>query len=351
MKKFRNIITIGMIVAIITTILTGYDCKMASATTKLAVTEGKPVKAGVLLYRADDQFISEVSKSLQDIQKENPNKVEFIFFDGKNDQFTQNKQLDELLKNGVDLLLVNLVDTAFTKDVVDKSKENNVAVVFFNREPVSIEAIRSYSKACFVGTDAKQAGILQGRILIKDWNDNKAIIDRNGDGIMQYVMLIGERNNIEAMERTKYSVLTINNVGIQTEEVAAQVCDWDKNIAKNTTEALLLRYGDKIEVIISNNDSMAAGAILALQAQGFNKGDPRKTIPIVGVDATLEAQELIKKGYMTGTVLQDPRAMAEALYATGMNLVVGKSAIAGTKYKFDDTGVAIRLPYEEYIPK
>ncbi|GKX65717.1 galactose ABC transporter substrate-binding protein [Inconstantimicrobium mannanitabidum] len=342
MKVLKNIVIKIIIPIFLIATLLSYNVN--------AVVEGRPVKVGVFLYRLDP-FISLVKESLENIQKQNPGKVEFTFFDANNDQTVQNRQIDDLLMKGTDLLLVNLVDTKFTRDVVNKTKESNVPVVFFNREPVSIEAIRSYSKACFVGTDAKQAGILQGQMLIDIWNRNKNIIDRNKDNIMQYVMLQGEKNNLEAIDRTKYSVLTINNAGIPTEEIALQDCDWNKDIAKDVMTALLLRYGDKIEVIISNNDAMAEGAIEALQAQGFNNGNPLKTLPVVGVDAIPSAQELIKKGYMSGSVVQDPQAMAEALYLAGMNLVNGKSAIDGTKYKFDETGVAIRLPYTKYIVK
>lgn len=343
MKVLKNIVIKIIIPIFLITTLISYNVN--------AVVEGRPVKVGVFLYKLDDPFISLVKESLENIQKENSGKIEFTFFDANNDQTLQNRQIDDLLRKGTDLLLVNLVDTKFTRDVVNKTKESNVPVVFFNREPVSIEAIRSYSKACFVGTDAKQAGILQGQMLIDIWNRNKNIIDRNKDNIMQYVMLQGEKNNLEALDRTKYSILTINNAGIPTEEIALQDCDWNKDIAKDVMSALLLRYGDKIEVIISNNDAMAEGAIEALQAQGFNNGNPLKTLPVVGVDAIPSAQELIKKGYMAGSVVQDPQVMAEALYLAGMNLVNGKSAIDGTKYKFDETGVAIRLPYTKYIVK
>lgn len=51
---------------------------------------------------------------------------------------------------------------------------------------------------------------------------------------------------------------------------------------------------------------------------------------------------------MAGSVMQDPYEMAEASYAIGMNVFEGRDPLYGTKYKFDDTKVAIRLPYHEY---
>jgi methyl-galactoside transport system substrate-binding protein len=164
-------------------------------------------------------------------------------------------------------------------------------------------------------------------------------------------MLSGPRNNTSAIERTKYSVLTINNAGIKTKELSSQIANWDKELAKNAIESLFLKYGEKIEAIIANNDSMEIGAIEALQKYGYNTGDKTKTILVVGIDAIPEAQDLIRKGFMEGTVLQKPSEMAEALYRIGMNLVDNKTPLEGTDYKFDETGFTINLPYYEYLNK
>ena len=70
----------------------------------------------------------------------------------------------------------------------------------------------------------------------------------------------------------------------------------------------------------------------------------------MGVDAIPEAQKLIKEGVMAGSVLQDSYALANALYKVGTNLVYNRNPLYDTNYKFDDTEVSIRLPYEEYKP-
>jgi len=339
-----------MVTVMMTTILV--SCDKNTTSTSLRVVEGKPVKVGVLLHRFDDAYISLVRQSLEEIQRENEGKVEFTFFDGKEDQSIQNESLDTLLeKKDIDLLLLNLVDTESTKAAINRIKEYNIPVILFNREPVDIEAVKSYKNAYFVGTNAEEAGVLQGNVLIDAWNTNKGVIDKNKDNIMQYIMLEGPRNNIEAIARTKYSILTINDAGIKTQELASKVANWEQSEAEDVTRVLLLTYGDKIEAIIANNDSMAIGAITALQAYGYNKGDKTKTIPVVGVDAIPAAQDLIRKGFMTGTVIQDAPAMAKALYTVGMNLVYGKNPLEGTQYKFDQTGVSIRIPYQQYINK
>ncbi|NRT91235.1 galactose ABC transporter substrate-binding protein [Clostridium beijerinckii] len=316
------------------------------------IAEAKPIKAAVLLYRFDDAYISLVRENLEKIQKENEGNIEFIFYDGKNDQSIQDKDINNLIeKQDVDLLLVNLVQTTSTQSVINKVKGINIPLILFNREPVAIDSVRSYNKACYIGTEAEEAGLLQGKVIINAWNKNKTAMDKNKDDILQYVMLMGEQNNLEAIKRTEYSILKINNSGIKTQEVALRVCDWNEEEAKNVTKTLFLQYGNKIEAIIANNDSMAIGAIKALQEYGYNKGGKTPNISVVGVDAIPEAQELIKQGVMTGSVLQDPYELAKALYSVGINLVSNKNPLYDTDYKFDQTGVSIRLPYHEYMGK
>ena len=66
------------------------------------------------------------------------------------------------------------------KQVINKIKAVNIPVILFNREPLAVEPIKSYEKAYYVGTDAKEAGVLQGKILIDEWNTDRASIDKMG---------------------------------------------------------------------------------------------------------------------------------------------------------------------------
>ncbi|WP_297630993.1 galactose ABC transporter substrate-binding protein [uncultured Clostridium sp.] len=345
MKNVKKVLAMAMATAMMTISLVG----CGGATSDGGAKEGDSIKVGVCLYKFDDTYISTVRQNIEKIAEENDKKIELTIVDGKGDQATQNDSIDTLLQKDMDLLLVNLVDTGAAQTVVDKIKAEEVPLVLFNREPSTTDAVKSYDKAVFVGTNAKEAGVLQGKILSKLWEKDSKAIDKNGDGVMQYVMLQGEPDNPEAIARTKYSVDTINEAKIKTEKLAQQVCNWDQAAAQNATEAWLSRFKDDVEVVIANNDGMAQGAIAALQAQGYNNGDAKKTIPVVGVDATAAAQDLIERGLMTGSVLQDAEAMAKALLECGLNLVDGKTAVEGTEYKFDDTEVSVRIPYKEFV--
>lgn len=348
MRVFKRIVLVLEILIIMCVILFGYFNKKAIAQVIPPFNE-TPIKIDVLLYDFNDKYISLVRQNFEDIQRNSQGKVEFTFYDGMSNQSIQSKDVNEILGKGdTNLILLNIVDITKTKSVIDRIKEKGIPVILFNREPLNMEDVKSYNKAFFVGTNAAEAGILQGQILINTWNTNKNI-DTNNDNIMQYVMLMGERNNIEAIERTRYSVLTTNDGGIRTNEIALRVANWDRNLARIMMEALYLQQGRNIEVIIANNDEMAIGAIQALQKYGYNTGDNSKTIPVVGVDAIPEAQELIKRGIMTGSVLQDAQAMAEVTYNMGINLVYGRNPLNGIPYEFDSTGVSVRLPYRELV--
>lgn len=348
MRTLRRMLVILEAIIISLSIMPIGKTRIANA--RINLFRQRPVAVSVVLYNFEDVFISLVRQGLEEIQKQNPGKVEFKFYDGKGNQSIENEVIDNIVKNeNVDILLVNLANTLATQEVIDMAKSRDIPVIFFNREPVALDPIKAYPKSFYVGTDAREAGALQGQVLVNLWNNDRSFIDKNNDGILEYIMLQGERGSIEAQERTQYSVSTINNAGIKTQQLALNVSDWRRDLAQNAVNSLFLQYDGRIEAIIANNDEMAIGAIEALQSHGYNQGDKMKTIPVVGVDATAEAQELIKKGYMAGSVIQNPLDMANAIYAIGLNIFQGNPPLNNTQYKADETGVAVRLPYKAYV--
>lgn len=308
--------------------------------------EDKPVKIGVAFYKYDDAYMSSVRTALEKVAKDSPN-VELIMNDSQNDQAKQNDQIDILIQKGVDALLINVVDTGAAEAVVQKAKEANIPLVLFNREPAT-DIVKAYDKARFVGTTAKEAGIIQGQMMAELYKSDKKY-DRNGNGKLDYVMLIGDAENPEAIARTKYSVDTITEAGIEVNKLGEQVANWDADKANTAVSAWLSKDGDNIDFVIANNDSMASGAISALQAAGFNteKG-AEKMIPVFGVDATEEAVDLIGRGIMSGTVKQDAEGMAKAIFALCYNAAQGKDFLEGTDYKYDETEVSVRIPYQPF---
>lgn len=301
-------------------------------------------RIGVLIYKYDDTYISTVRNALT---KAFEGKARISMQDGKGDQATQNDQLDVMLQKGVDGLLVNMVDAQAAAGVLAKIKEVGIPVVFFNREP-DLKVLKGYDKALFIGTNAADAGKMQGDIIKELWTKHPEY-DLNKDGKFQYVMFKGEPDNPEAIARTEWSVKQAGTNGVTMDQIGQTfVCNWDTAQAQGAMESALAANQGKIELVIANNDSMAMGAIAALSNIGYNLQGGNKYIPVVGVDATEQAVDAINKGIMSATVKQDGEAMGQTITAVILNMVGGKPALDGTKYQFDDSGIAVRIPYAPY---
>ena len=302
-------------------------------------------KIGILIYKYDDTYISTVRNALN---KALDGKASISMQDGKGDQATQNDQLDVMIEKKMDGIIVNMVDAQAAAGVVAKIKAAGIPVVFFNREP-DLNVLKTYDKACFVGTNAADAGKMQGDIVKKLWDEHPEY-DLNKDGKFQYVLFKGEPDNPEAIARSEWSVKRAVENGVAMEQIGQTfVCNWDTALAQQAMESALAANEGKIELVVANNDSMAMGAIAALSNVGYNIEGGSKFIPVVGVDATDQAVDAIGKKIMSATVKQDGEAMGNAVSAIMLNMVGGKAPLDGTEYKYDDSGIAVRIPYAPYL--
>ncbi|MFR1808882.1 MAG: substrate-binding domain-containing protein, partial [Pygmaiobacter massiliensis] len=160
------------------------------------------------------------------------------------------------------------------------------------------EDLASYEKACYVGADARQSGTFQGEIIAE--TENKG--DFNGNGTVDYIMIMGDPENVDAQYRTEFSIKALTDAGLKVNKLFEQRGDWDQAKGQELAATALTQYGDKIDVIFCNNDAMALGAAQAITAAGRTVG---KDIYLVGVDALEEAKAMVDAGTMTGTVLND----------------------------------------------
>lgn len=292
---------------------------------------------GVTIYKFDDNFMSFVRRAIETNAEE---KAELNLNDSQNDQAKQNEQIEMMISKGVDSLAVNLVDPQAASTIISKAKKEDLPVVFFNKEP-SADDMASYDKCWYVGTTSAESGIIQGELITESWKAHPEW-DKNGDGKMQYVLLKGEPGHPDAEARTKYSVDTIVENGIEVEELELQTAMWDTAKAKDLMDAWVSKHGDGIEYVICNNDAMAIGAISSLQAEGYFSGD--KFMPIVGVDAIPDALVRIEEGTLVGSVLNDAANQGKATVDLALNVAKGKDPLEGTEWKLDDSK-AVRVPY------
>lgn len=351
MKILRKIITLNLVTLIIFKLITTNNTLASSS---LNFNSGGIANVAVIIHRIDDPYMIRFREGLENIEKERKNNIKFTFFYAENNISIQNEILDSALRNSFDLIILNLADKteSIVEDVIMKVKQKDIPLILIKITPEVVSKVyKLYNRVAFISSDTKQASIKQGEIVIELWNSNEKVIDKNHDDILQYVLLQGQVSDPEAIDRTKYVISTINESGIKTQQLELIHGGWLKELGKSYLDNLFLKYNGKIEAIISNNDAMAIGAIEALQKYGYNKGDKTKNIAVIGFDGLPEAIDFIDKGFMTGTVIQDPNVAAETFYKVGMNLINNLNPTEKTNYKIVDGAIIIPFPYNVYTGK
>ena len=261
----------------------------------VATSAQAPVKVGVCMYKFDDNFMTLYREELEDYLVKAGCEVTVV--DGKGDQAEQTNQINTFISQDVDVLIVNLVQPSSAAAVIALAEAADIPVVFINREP-SVEDMQLWDKICYVGADARQSGTFQGEIIVE--TENKG--DFNGNGKIDYVMIIGDPENVDAQYRTEFSIKALTDAGIEVNELFAQRGDWAQSKGQELAANALAQFGSEIDVIFCNNDAMALGAVQSIKDAGRVVG---QDIYLVGVDALAEAVELVNDGEMTGTVLND----------------------------------------------
>lgn len=228
--------------------------------------------------------------------------------DASQSQLTQNEQVKSLIDKGCDVICVNLVDRTEPTTITDLAESKQVPIIFFNRELVA-EDLERWSELYYVGADALQSGVLEGELAANAFKTN-AKMDKNGDGICQYVVLEGEAGHQDSIVRTEYSVNTLIENGVEAEKLGYAMANWNRAQAQTKTAALLTQFDGKIELIIANNDDMALGAIDALRDSQI----PREDWPgVVGIDGTDAGLLAVENGEMLGTVYNDKEGQAREM--------------------------------------
>lgn len=240
-------------------------------------------------------------------------------------------------------------------------------LVWFNRQPsnsstgeLDMTAMNFNPDTYYVGFDANQGAELQGTMILDYITANIDTIDRNGDGIIGYVLAIGDIGHNDSVARTrgvrkaldtavekdgaidsaavgtntdgsatsvKDGTLEINGQTYTVRELASQEmknsagATWDAATAGNAINTWTATFGDQIDIVASNNDGMGMAM--------FNAWSKANNVPTFGYDANADAVAAIAEGY-GGTISQHADVQA---YLT---LRVLRNALDGVDV---DTGI------------
>ena len=158
-----------------------------AASSAAASTTGS-ANIGVCIYQFADNFMTLYRTDLEEYLKDMGYAVTIV--DGKNDQNTQTEQINTFLQQGVDVLVINPVQTTSAQTIVDTISPSGTPIVFINREPEKAVLDSYAGKCCYVGADARQSGTYQGELILETSTQG----DINGDGKITYIMCKGNND-------------------------------------------------------------------------------------------------------------------------------------------------------------
>ena len=330
MKKIMSIV---LVIVLVVEVLSG--CRGAGNSGEI-----KNIKIGVTVYDQYDTFVATLMEALEDDANkkgaETGVSINIEMYNASESQVTQNNQVEEMIADGCNVICVNLVDRTDPTTIIDLAEKKNVPIIFFNRELVE-QDLERWDQLYYVGAKAFESGIMQGEIAADTWK-NDAAVDKNSDGVFQYIVLEGEAGHQDAIVRTEYAVSTIIDNNVEVEKLGYAIANWNRAQAQTKTAQMITQFGDKIELILANNDDMALGAIDALKAADIARED---WPIIVGIDGTDGGLEAVKNSEMAGTVYNDKEGQANAIlelaYALGTGATLSGLELEDDKY--------IRLPY------
>ena len=262
-------------------------------------------------------------------------------------------------------------------------------LVWFNRQPsnsstgeLDMTALNFNDSTYYVGFDANQGAELQGQMVMDYIKANAATIDRNGDGVIGYVLAIGDIGHNDSIARTrgvrdalgtgveasgstdaspagtntdgsasvvKDATVDIDGKSYTIRELASQEmknsagATWDAATAGNAIGTWSASFGDEIDVVVSNNDGMGMSM--------FNAWAKDNKVPTFGYDANSDAVAAIAEGY-GGTISQHAdvqayltlRVLRNALDGVDVDTGIGTADDAGNQL---EEGVDYRYSEEE----
>jgi methyl-galactoside transport system substrate-binding protein len=287
----------------------------------------------------------------------NTSNLTITSFDSKNSQIIQNEIIEDALSKKYPLLIVNPVDRLGVYPIIEKAKQLDTPIIFINREPLK-EDLDRWDKVYYVGAKAAQSAELQAEIVMDLFGGDPIQLnefDLNHDNKIQMIILKGEPGHQDAEIRTDHVISVLTNAGYELDILSITDAYFSKDIAYEEMYDLLEDYKNEVEVVVSNNDAMAIGAVNALVEEGFfedsnNDGkidrDNEKWFPVVGIDGIPSAIDLIENGFLYGTVINDSQAMADAINDL-MDAIINNKDINSLPYKVEN-GCYIWIDYKKY---
>lgn len=241
-------------------------------------------------------------------------------------------QYVETAKNaGDDAVIILPIDSETIPQIVTAA--GGMKVVIVNRAPADMSVFTG--DVAYVGSNESDAGKFQGEYLVD-------VLKNKNETVAKPIILLGTVGAENTTARTESAKQALADGGLEVEVVNELAAKWERSEALTMIQPLITTAD--YNCIIANNDAMALGAVEALIAANI---DP-KTIPVVGIDATVDGIQAVDEGTLAMTVYQDAVGQGIGSIAAAVNMLEGNTNIAeGTDYLVDEGNAnVVWIPFQ-----
>lgn len=264
------------------------------------------------------------------------NGVNLVSQDANQDSSKLIQYVETAKNQGDDAVIVLPIDSETIPQIVESAGDMKVVIV--NRAPADMSIFSG--DLAYVGSDEHEAGRMQGEYVAE-------VLLEKGETVAKPIFLLGTVGAENTTARTESAKQALEDAGLKVEVVNELGAKWERSDALTMIQPLITTAD--YNCIIANNDAMALGASEALVAAGI---DPA-TIPVVGIDATVDGLQGVTDGTLAMTVYQDAVGQGAGSVAAAVNMLDGKSSIAeGTDYTVDEENSnIIWIPFQPVYPE
>lgn len=292
MKKLKNL----FLILIAMLVLSACSQESALLEEDEGTKDGTDVKKiGFSISTLNNPFFVTLSEGAKSVSKDLG--VELVIIDAQDDASKQASDVEDLIQQGVDLLLINPVDSSAVGASVESANAAGVPVITVDRSAESGEIVSH------IASDNVAGGKLAGEFLLEQFGEGAKV-----------VMLEGVAGSSAARDRGEGFLTAVEG---KVDLVSSQTANFNRSEGLTVMENMLQANPD-IEAVFSQNDEMALGAIEAIESAG-------KNILVIGFDATEDAIKKIEEGKMAASVAQKPDEIGRAAVETAVKHLNGES--------------------------
>jgi len=293
MKSLRKLLAVTLSVALVGVLFAGCSSSKTEAPSASTTKENK--KIGLVLSTLDNPFFVSIKAGATRKAKELG--YELVVANSNNDSTKERSNVDDFVQQGIGLLIINPVDSAAVGNAIGVANDAKIPVITVDRSASTGTVI------CHIASDNVAGGKMAADFILKKLGGKANIVE-----------LQGTPGASATIERGKgFHSAVDNKAGVKV--VASQSADFDRQKGLTVMENII-QSTPNFNVVFSQNDEMALGAVKALKAAN-------KKVIVVGFDGSADAQKAVTSGVMTATVAQQPELIGSMAIENAVKALKG----------------------------